>query len=150
MVSAKLMRPWTLDVRPPASSSMVGGARPQVKVGRGGHVVKSLVGHGSISATIRHYARIMPDALRSAEERLPFHGVLRTYRLRLAGESGGGLGEALLRPSLPRCYGGHHSLLRAGSPGWLGPGPPSPLAPLDLARDEGLGATEGTTLCLRS
>jgi len=50
-------------------------------------IVQKLAGHSSISTTIKHYTGIMPEVLRSAQQRLPFHGVLRTCRLRVAGES---------------------------------------------------------------
>jgi integrase len=40
-------------------------------------VVKELAGHASISTTLRYYTRIMPQALRSAQARLPFDAVLR-------------------------------------------------------------------------
>jgi len=40
-------------------------------------VVKDLAGHASISTTLRYYTRIMPQALRSAQARLPFDGVLQ-------------------------------------------------------------------------
>jgi len=62
---------------------------------------QKLAGHASISTTVKHYTGTIADALRSAQECLPFHGVLRTYRIPLAGEWRGGLGEALLRHSPP-------------------------------------------------
>jgi len=40
-------------------------------------VVKELAGHASISTTLRYYTRIMPQALRSAQARLPFESILR-------------------------------------------------------------------------
>jgi len=40
-------------------------------------VVKELAGHAAISTTLRYYTRIMPQALRSAQARLPFDGILR-------------------------------------------------------------------------
>jgi hypothetical protein len=40
-------------------------------------VVKELAGHASIDTTLRYYTAIMPQALRSAQARLPFEKVLK-------------------------------------------------------------------------
>jgi len=39
-------------------------------------VSQKLAGHASISTTIKHYAGVMPEALREAQIRLPFGSVL--------------------------------------------------------------------------
>ena len=40
-------------------------------------VVQKLAGHASVSTTLKYYTRIMPEALRIAQARLPFVEVLR-------------------------------------------------------------------------
>jgi len=47
-------------------------------------VGQKLAGHAQLSTTLEHYTRIMPDALRSAQARLPFGNVFgvvpKSYR----------------------------------------------------------------------
>jgi len=39
-------------------------------------IVQKLAGHSSIATTLRYYTNILPQALRSAQARLPFNSVL--------------------------------------------------------------------------
>ena len=52
-------------------------------------VVQRLAGHASITATLRYYTGIMPEALRSAQGRLPFVHVLRDISNTCHGGVGG-------------------------------------------------------------
>jgi len=40
-------------------------------------VAQKVLGHASISTTLKYYTQIMPEALRAASARLPFTAVLR-------------------------------------------------------------------------
>lgn len=53
--------------------------RPEPVIIRMGNaaVVKDLAGHAAIRTTQKYYTRVLPEALRSAPERLPFGGVIR-------------------------------------------------------------------------
>ncbi len=56
-------------------------------------VVQKLAGHASINTTLRYYTRIMPDALRTAQARLPYMDVVSdvsdTYHGRIRGPQAG-------------------------------------------------------------
>jgi integrase len=51
-------------------------------------VVQKLAGHASITTTVRYYTGVMPEALRAAQAKLPFDGVIRDVTDRYHGECG--------------------------------------------------------------
>jgi integrase len=50
-------------------------------------LVQQLAGHSSITTTVKYYVGLLPAALRSAQERLPFNDVLESYQNRNMGNS---------------------------------------------------------------